>query len=80
MKRLETIKGCCEDFTRHINNKCSHHGFECPDNIVQLYIGSVSGIHFGLQHPDNLSHLVISHCPWCGTNIENLAIESVVKS
>lgn len=79
MKRVEIIKGCCASFNDHINRKCNEHGFECPDNIVRLYMGKYSGIDFGLCHPDKLSYIRISHCPWCGANIEQLAKDSVLK-
>lgn len=82
MTRVETIKGCCEDFTRHINRKCDHpdHGFECPDNVVRLYVSpNKKNIHFGLQHPDGLSYYIIKCCPWCGANIEELAKQSIQK-
>jgi hypothetical protein len=78
--RKQRIKGCCDSFTMHINRKCDQHGFDCPDNVIRLYIGPKSGIDFGIQHPDGLSYYKIAFCPWCGANIQQLAKESVENS
>lgn len=79
-KRKEKIEGCCESFNNHINRKCDHpgHGFDCPDNVVRLYVSSNGkNTHFGLQHPDGISYYVINFCPWCGKDIRQLAKNSV---
>jgi hypothetical protein len=78
--RVERIKGCCDSFTKHINRKCDEHGFDCPDNVIRLYVGPKSGTEFGIQHPDGISYYKISFCPWCGANITELAKASVKKA
>lgn len=75
--RLDRIKGCCDSFTKHINRKCEQHGFNCPDNVIRLYIGIKNGVDFGISHPDGISYYKISHCPWCGANITEIAKQSV---
>ena len=79
MSRVNIISGCCEDFTHHINRKCGTHGWECPDDVIRLYMGERSGIDFGIPHKDGISYIKITHCPWCGANIEQLAKDSVIK-
>jgi hypothetical protein len=77
--RKPRIAGCCSDFTKRINNKCEEHGFDCPDNVIRLYIGPKSGVDFGIQHPDGISYYKIKFCPWCGASLAPILKEAIEK-
>lgn len=60
-------KFCCNDFETAVMFKCPlHTPQQCPDTpIVKTKTG------WGLSIKDGAcSHLVISHCPWCGSRLK----------
>lgn len=78
VKRVDKIEGCCESFNDHINRKCTYHGFDCPDNVIRLYISyNGKNANFGIPHPDKISFYIINFCPWCGKNIKKIANNSM---
>lgn len=76
LARKTTIKGCCDSFESHINRKCEHHDFECPDNCVRFYTDGQGNPTFGIPHTDGLSYYVIYYCPWCGKALQPIAAEA----
>lgn len=59
---------CCEALSTHTEYRCPDHPdpYDCPDNVV---VRAKDG-SFGLPiHDGGGSHIAISHCPWCGSEL-----------
>jgi len=63
---------CCEMMAANVNSTCEKHAsrYDCPDCLVDYWPKSRT---YGLIiHDGGESMIVISHCPWCGTQLPEL--------
>lgn len=68
---------CCISFEQNALNKCSQHGYNCPDLIIKGYRTFDGSGTWGLPHPDGLSYLKISWCPFCPAKLSDPPTELV---
>lgn len=72
---MKKPKYCCKGLRTNLNDKCSQHGWLCPDNL--LYLKEKNGkteVIIPDVHDEGLLGLYwrITHCPFCGKIIEFL--------
>lgn len=75
-KKWETermnISFCCDALRQQIITGCSHHGWSCPDYLIQIGItGFNKPRAFWCGAAGNASY-EISFCPFCGTKLPEL--------
>jgi hypothetical protein len=60
---------CCDMMALHVNSTCDRHAnrHDCPDCLIDHWPDT--GIYGIIVHDGGSSMIVISHCPWCGTNL-----------
>lgn len=61
---------CCAEMTRQVQHTCADHPdlSECPDALI---VHDPDSGQFGMRvHDGGTSHLTISHCPWCGVDLQ----------
>lgn len=69
-EQRNVIKFCCATLKQQIFNKCSQHGYDCPDNLIQIGVGAKEKF-FWCGEAGNASYR-IEYCPFCGTKLPSL--------
>jgi len=70
LEERHKLKFCCKTLKQQILNKCSQHGFECPDNLIQIAHG-IDNKPFWCGVARNADYEV-SYCPFCGSKLLTL--------
>lgn len=75
-EKWKTARGdigfCCETLADQIMTPCNHHGFDCPDYLIQIGItGFQNPRAFWCGAAGNATYEV-KFCPWCGSKLPEL--------
>lgn len=65
--KRQSIKFCCDTLRQQVLHKCEQHGYNCPDNLVQIRPGMKDGF-FWVARAQNADYQ-ISFCPFCGKKL-----------